>query len=143
MQPIIWSSLCLHPLQSSSSCLTCSSSWRRRRRNRTPSSLVRSATNNQALLKKHPNYSIPISTNYYILSAKKCLSKIAEGEHDHDNALLMVKTYGFPDPYVTTEMEDLAVAQAVKRAGMLDRLITLRSSVNMDVFMDAIMKGKF
>ena len=55
----------------------------------------------------------------------------------------MVKTYGFPDPYVTTEMEDLAVAQAVKRAGMLDRLITLRSSVNMDVFMDAIMKGKY
>lgn len=59
-----------------------------------------------------------------------------KGKHDHDNALLMVKTYRAPDPFVTTEMEDLAVAQAVKRAGMLDRLITLRSSVNMDVFMN-------
>lgn len=59
-----------------------------------------------------------------------------KGKHDHDNALLMVETYGLPDPFVTTEMEDLAVAQAVQRAGMLDRLIILRSSVNMDVFMN-------
>ena len=32
-------------------------------------------------------------------------------------------------------MEDVAVAWAAKRMGMLDRLIIIRVSVNMDVFM--------
>jgi len=40
-----------------------------------------------------------------------------------------------PDPYATEEMEDIAVCAAVKRMGMLDRLIILQNIVNMDVFM--------
>lgn len=58
-----------------------------------------------------------------------------KGSYDHANALLITETYQCPDPYVTTEMEDSGVARAVKRMGMLDRLIILRGSVNMDVFM--------
>ena len=58
-----------------------------------------------------------------------------KGARGHENALLMVETYGCPDPYAATEMEDVAVCRAVERMGMLDRLIILRDSVNMDVFM--------
>ncbi len=58
-----------------------------------------------------------------------------KGQYDHANALQMVHVYGCPDPYATTEMEDVAVCHAAARMGMLDRLIILRSSVNMDVFM--------
>ena len=58
-----------------------------------------------------------------------------KGRYGHANALLMAETYACPDPYVTTEMEDIAVARAVQRMGLLDRLIVIRGSVNMDVFM--------
>ena len=58
-----------------------------------------------------------------------------KGTHGHENALLMADTYQCPDPYVSTEMEDIAVARTVERMGLLDRLIILRDSVNMDVFM--------
>ena len=58
-----------------------------------------------------------------------------KGEYDHENAVLMTKTYGCPDPYALTEMEDVAVAAAVRRMGLLDHFIILRDSVNMDVFM--------
>ncbi|MBQ8092486.1 MAG: hypothetical protein IJ242_02785 [Clostridia bacterium] len=58
-----------------------------------------------------------------------------KGMHGHANALAMVETYACPDPYVTAEMEDIAVARAVERKGLLDRLIVIRCSVNMDVFM--------
>ena len=58
-----------------------------------------------------------------------------KGLHGHANALLMVETYACPDPYVTTEMEDVAVARTVQRMGLLERLIVIRGSVNMDVFM--------
>ena len=57
-----------------------------------------------------------------------------KGRYDHQNALLITETYGCRDPYAITEMEDIAVARAVKSAGLLDRLIILRVSVNMDVF---------
>ena len=57
-----------------------------------------------------------------------------KGAYDHQNALLITDTYGCPDPYAATDMEDIAVSLAVDRAGMLDRLIILRDSVNMDVF---------
>lgn len=57
-----------------------------------------------------------------------------KGEYDHENALLMVETYGCPDPYAVTEMENIGAARAAEQAGMLDRLIILRDSVNMDVF---------
>ena len=58
-----------------------------------------------------------------------------KGWFGHENALLMVQTYECPDPYAVTEMEDIAVCAATKRMGMLDRVIILRDSVNMDVFM--------
>ena len=47
----------------------------------------------------------------------------------------MVEVYQCPDPYATAEMEDVAVARTAERMGMLDRLIMIRGSVNMDVFM--------
>ena len=59
-----------------------------------------------------------------------------KGAYDHANAELMVKTYGCKDPYVTTEMEDVAIGVALERRGMLDRYIIIRCSVNMDVFMN-------
>ena len=58
-----------------------------------------------------------------------------KGSYGHRNALSMIDSYECPDPYVTTEMEDIAIAMTMKRLGMLDRLIILRDSVNMDVFM--------
>ena len=59
-----------------------------------------------------------------------------KGMHDHANALLMTKTYGCPDPYALTEMEDHAMSVVLDRLGMLDRYIIIRDSVNTDVFMN-------
>ena len=59
-----------------------------------------------------------------------------KGEHDHMNALLMTETYGCPDPYAMTEMEDNALAVVLDRLGMLDRYIIIRDSVNTDAFMN-------
>lgn len=59
-----------------------------------------------------------------------------KGSYDHENALLMTETYGCPDPYALTEMEDVALAVVADRMGMLDRFIVIRDSVNMDVFMN-------
>ena len=47
----------------------------------------------------------------------------------------MAEIYQCPDPYALTEMEDVAVARTAERMGMLDRLMIIRDSVNMDVFM--------
>ena len=58
-----------------------------------------------------------------------------KGRYGHLNALRMVETYQCPDPYAVTEMEDVAIARTAERMGMLDRLIIIRDSVNMDVFM--------
>ena len=56
-----------------------------------------------------------------------------KSRYDHRNALLITETYACADPFAVTEMEDIAVAQAVKSFGLLDRLIILRAGVNMDV----------
>ena len=61
-----------------------------------------------------------------------------KGRYDHQNALLIADTYSCSDPYAITEMEDVAVGQAVKSFGMPDRLIILRTGVNMDVFPDGV-----
>ncbi len=61
-----------------------------------------------------------------------------KGDHGRANARLMVKTYGCPDPYVLAEMEDVALAVALDRLGMLDRYIIIRTSVNMDAFMKGV-----
>ncbi len=59
-----------------------------------------------------------------------------KGYNDHNNALLMTETYGAPDPYALTEMEDNAMSMVLSRLGMLDRFIVIRDSVNTDVFMN-------
>lgn len=59
-----------------------------------------------------------------------------KGEWSHKNALKMARFYGTPDPYATTEMEDIAIAVVLDRIGKLDRLIDLRDAVNTDVFMN-------
>ena len=56
-----------------------------------------------------------------------------KGKYDHQNALLITETYACRDPFAISEMEDLAVCQAVRSFGLLDRLILLRVAVNMDV----------
>ena len=58
-----------------------------------------------------------------------------KGRYGHLNALRMAEVYQCPDPYAMTEMEDVAIARTAVRMGMLDRLIIIRVSVNMDVFM--------
>ncbi len=58
-----------------------------------------------------------------------------KGAHGHENALLMTETYQCRDPYAVTEMEDVAVGRAAKTMGLLDHLIIIRGSVNMDTFM--------
>lgn len=57
-----------------------------------------------------------------------------KGKYEHQNALLITETYQLKDPFSISEMEDIAVGQAVRRFGLSDRLIILRVSVNMDVF---------
>ena len=47
----------------------------------------------------------------------------------------MTETHQCPDPYTTAEMEDVAVARTAEWMGLLDHLIIIRDSVNMDVFM--------
>ena len=59
-----------------------------------------------------------------------------KGTYDHANAVSQVQTYGCPDPYTTTEMEDLALAVVADRMGMLDRLLILRVSVDLDIYMN-------
>ena len=58
-----------------------------------------------------------------------------KGPHDHQNALLATAVYQCPDPYAVTEMEEIGIARTAERMGMLDRLIILRDSVNIDVFL--------
>ncbi len=59
-----------------------------------------------------------------------------KGIHGHNNAEFIVETYGCPDPFAASEMEDIGIAIALERANMLDRYIILRDAVNMDVFMN-------
>ena len=59
-----------------------------------------------------------------------------KGAYDHANAVLMTETYGCPDAYALTEMEDVALAVVADRMGMLDRFIIIRDSVNTDAFMN-------
>ena len=56
-----------------------------------------------------------------------------KSRYDHQNALMITETYACRDPFAVTEMEDIAVGQAVKNFGSFDRLIILRVGVNMDV----------
>lgn len=58
-----------------------------------------------------------------------------KGRYGHANAVSMVQSYGCPDAYALSEMEDLPIALVLDRFGMLNRYIIIRTCVNMDVFM--------
>ena len=59
-----------------------------------------------------------------------------KGTYMHQDAIRATAAYDCPDPYLVSEMEDVALAVVAERMGMLDRLIIIRNSVNMDVFMN-------
>ncbi|MBE6689430.1 MAG: hypothetical protein E7588_09220 [Ruminococcaceae bacterium] len=57
-----------------------------------------------------------------------------KGMRGHANGIAMTEAYGCPDPFISSEMEDSALAVVMDRMGMLDRFIAVRGAVNMDVF---------
>ena len=57
-----------------------------------------------------------------------------KGIYSEANARLMNSVYDCPEPFVSTEMEDVAIARVAKNYNMLDRLVGIRVSVDMDVF---------
>ena len=59
-----------------------------------------------------------------------------KGMYGHDTATFIAEYYGAPDPYMVTEMEEVAVANALDCFDLRFRMISLRVIVNMDVFMD-------
>ena len=59
-----------------------------------------------------------------------------KGIYGHATANFIAHYYGCPDPYSATEMEEIAIANAADCFDMLDRLISLRVIVNMDLFLD-------
>ena len=58
-----------------------------------------------------------------------------KGIYGHVTAKFIADYYGCRDPYMVTEMEEVAIANTAECFNMLDRLISLRVIVNMDVFM--------
>ena len=61
-----------------------------------------------------------------------------KGKYEHRNAILIVESYGFDEPYAITEMEDIAIGKVMEEYGLLDRLIDLRVVVNLDVFASGV-----
>ena len=59
-----------------------------------------------------------------------------KGVYGHATAEFISRFYNCPDPYMVTEMEEVAIANTADCFGMLDRIISLRVIVNMDVFLD-------
>lgn len=58
-----------------------------------------------------------------------------KGIYGHATADFIADYYGCPDPYSVTEMEEIAIANTAECFDLLDRLISLRVIVNMDLFM--------
>lgn len=58
-----------------------------------------------------------------------------KGIYGHETAGYIANYYECPDPYAVTEMEDIAIANTAVAFDMLERLITIRVIVNMDVFL--------
>lgn len=58
-----------------------------------------------------------------------------KGIYGHNNAVAVTGTYKMPDPYASTEMEDLAMANVAESYGFTNRFITLRVVVDLDVFL--------
>ena len=61
-----------------------------------------------------------------------------KGEQGHRDAEYIVKTYDCADPYAVTEMEEIAVANTADAFGMLDRVVSIRAVVNLDVFFEGV-----
>jgi purine nucleoside permease len=61
-----------------------------------------------------------------------------KGEWGQKTAELIASTYNAPGPFMLTEMEDVAIANACNRLGILNRYIVIRDSVNMAVFMKGV-----
>ncbi len=59
-----------------------------------------------------------------------------KGSYGHATAEYIADHYGCPDPYSATEMEEIAIANTADCFAMLDRIISMRVIVNMDVFMN-------
>lgn len=59
-----------------------------------------------------------------------------KGIYGHATADFISEYYGCPDPYMVTEMEEIAIANTAECFDLLDRLISLRVIVNMDVFLN-------
>ena len=59
-----------------------------------------------------------------------------KGDYGHETAKFIADHYRCPDPYSVTEMEEIAIANTAECFDLLDRIISLRVIVNMDVFMN-------
>ena len=59
-----------------------------------------------------------------------------KGIYGHETADFIAEYYGCPDPYMATEMEEIAIANTAACYDLLDRIISLRVIVNMDVFLN-------
>ena len=59
-----------------------------------------------------------------------------KGIFGHATADFIADYYGCADPYMVTEMEEIAIANAAECFDLLDRIISLRVIVNMDVFLN-------
>lgn len=61
-----------------------------------------------------------------------------KGFYTHENALNIIKTYDIQYIFSCTEMEESSLAFTLQKFGLLDRLISIRGIVNMDVFMNGV-----
>lgn len=59
-----------------------------------------------------------------------------KGIYGHLTADFITRYYGCPDPYMATEMEEIAIANTAECFGLLDRIISIRVIVNMDIFLN-------
>lgn len=59
-----------------------------------------------------------------------------KGIYGHVTAKYISDHYECPDPYAVTEMEEIAIANTADIYGLLDRIISIRVIVNMDVFLN-------
>lgn len=59
-----------------------------------------------------------------------------KGIYGHETAKYIADYYECPDPYMVTEMEDMAIANTAECFGLLDRVVSLRVIVNADVFLN-------
>ena len=59
-----------------------------------------------------------------------------KGIYGHVTANFITDYYGCPDLYSVSDMEEIAIANTAECFGLLDRLISIRVIVNMDVFLD-------